>query len=320
MPQVNPVITNAQDLVTQSGARRSGFIEYALRKNIESIPYIDRAKALKAIIRARCAEPREIVSLLDIRESLLEAAGISVKAKAHLTDEDKTSFLNDFIEKVLVPSGDDFVEEVAFRYLLAAGDALGGKMRNIIGAIATEKLTRCIVSQLQVKNIPFEFSSSKYSSFADGESYSIENVPSIKAIRWSFASGAERHLIYNTTVPQVRKNIDIVLLSRFANLTAQQDIKAFLEDNSNYTCIGELKGGIDPAGADEHWKTANTALGRVRTAFLGSPLHLVFVGAAIETAMASEIYAQYSDGRLSNCANLTSDDQLCAFCDWFTSV
>ncbi len=24
--------------------------------------------------------------------------------------------------------------------------------------------------------------------------------------------------------------------------------------------LGELKGGIDPAGADEHWKTANTVL------------------------------------------------------------
>ena len=31
--------------------------------------------------------------------------------------------------------------------------------------------------------------------------------------------------------------------------------------------FGELKGGIDPAGADEHWKTGNSALVRIRKAF-----------------------------------------------------
>jgi hypothetical protein len=31
--------------------------------------------------------------------------------------------------------------------------------------------------------------------------------------------------------------------------------------------LGELKGGIDPAGADEHWKTARTALQRIDDAF-----------------------------------------------------
>ncbi|HAJ78349.1 MAG TPA: hypothetical protein DCO75_01135, partial [Fibrobacteres bacterium] len=29
----------------------------------------------------------------------------------------------------------------------------------------------------------------------------------------------------------------------------------------------ELKGGIDPAGADEHWKTAKTAIDRIVSAF-----------------------------------------------------
>jgi len=31
--------------------------------------------------------------------------------------------------------------------------------------------------------------------------------------------------------------------------------------------MGELKGGIDPAGADEHWKTANKALDKMRKPF-----------------------------------------------------
>ncbi|MBS0015962.1 MAG: type II site-specific deoxyribonuclease [Arthrospira sp. SH-MAG29] len=30
--------------------------------------------------------------------------------------------------------------------------------------------------------------------------------------------------------------------------------------------LSELKGGIDPAGADEHWKTAQASLNRIRQA------------------------------------------------------
>lgn len=55
--------------------------------------------------------------------------------------------------------------------------------------------------------------------------------------------------------------------------------------------LGELKGGIDPAGADEHWKTANTALDRIRNSFanVGYSVKTSFVGAAIANAMAVEI-------------------------------
>jgi hypothetical protein len=82
--------------------------------------------------------------------------------------------------------------------------------------------------------------------------------------------------------------------------------------------IGELKGGIDPAGADEHWKTANTALSRVRNVF--NKLPLMFIGAAIESAMSIEIFTQYQSGDLANCANLTSDEQLASLCEWLVGI
>ncbi|MFM6407785.1 MAG: AvaI/BsoBI family type II restriction endonuclease, partial [Microcystis sp.] len=61
-----------------------------------------------------------------------------------------------------------------------------------------------------------------------------------------------------------------------------------------YIALGELKGGIDPAGADEHWKTARTALQRIDDAFRKISKHpyTFFIGAAIETKMAREIYRQ----------------------------
>lgn len=41
-------------------------------------------------------------------------------------------------------------------------------------------------------------------------------------------------------------------------------IKGLIEE---FLALGELKGGIDPAGADEHWKTARTAIMRISDAF-----------------------------------------------------
>ena len=43
--------------------------------------------------------------------------------------------------------------------------------------------------------------------------------------------------------------------------------KSILNNTAAFVALGELKGGLDPAGADEHWKTANSALGRIRKGF-----------------------------------------------------
>ena len=86
--------------------------------------------------------------------------------------------------------------------------------------------------------------------------------------------------------------------------------------------LGELKGGIDPAGADEHWKTANTALERIRTSYAAKSLEIQtsFVGAAIERAMAGEIYKQLRSGTMTNSANLTDINQLVEYCNWLLDL
>jgi hypothetical protein len=309
----NLYVTSAASLITTSEARRSGFLDYALRRNKEAIPFIDKAKALKVILEAHTNNPHDILKIAKIRESLLETSGISVKAKAHLSDSDKNGLLTDFIDKVLIPCGRDYIDEIIYRYLLTSGDALGGKMRNIVGSIASEKFNRFIISQLQICCISFSFSTN-VGGFVNGDEYTLEIAEAIKAIRWQTNNGEQRLLIYNVNVPQVSKNIDIVLLNQSTEVTKGIKLKTVLNDSSNYLTIGELKGGIDPAGADEHWKTASAALGRVRSAF--DELPLIFIGAAIESAMAIEIFSQYENGDLANCANLTSDEQLASLCEW----
>jgi hypothetical protein len=307
-------VTSADSLITTPEARRSGFLEYALRRNKESVPFIDRAKALKATLQAHTNQPQDILNIVKIKGSLLEAAGISVKAKAHLSDIDKERLLTDFIDQILIPCGRDYIDEIIYRYLLTSGDALGGKMRNIVGSIANEKLNRFVISQLQICQINFSFATN-VSGFVREEEYTLDIAEAIKAVKWQTNDGAQRLLIYNVNVPQVSKNIDIVLLNKPTESTKGKPLKAILSESSNYLTIGELKGGIDPAGADEHWKTADTALRRVRSSF-NNQLPLIFIGAAIESSMAIEIFTQYQNGDLSNCANLTNDEQLASLCEW----
>jgi hypothetical protein len=46
----------------------------------------------------------------------------------------------------------------------------------------------------------------------------------------------------------------------------------------------------------------------------------MFIGAAIESAMSIEIFAQYQSGDLAKCANLTSDEQLASLCEWLVGI
>jgi len=86
--------------------------------------------------------------------------------------------------------------------------------------------------------------------------------------------------------------------------------------------LGELKGGIDPAGADEHWKTANSALVRIRSSFnkLECSPQTFFIGASIEKAMANELFYELQEGKLNNVANLTDDQQLTELCNWIINL
>ena len=89
-----------------------------------------------------------------------------------------------------------------------------------------------------------------------------------------------------------------------------------------FIALVEVKGGIDPAGADEHWKTARTAFNRIRQTFsnLERYPYTFFIGAAIEKNMSLEIWSQLESNVLSNAANLTDGDQLASITNWLCSI
>lgn len=303
------------DLVTPYGETRAGFVAIALEKNRQATPFVERARALK-VSASQAQTASELVRIGGIQPALLTAAGVSDKAATHMSLEIKEDAIQGFIDNFLEPAGTNFVEELVFRFLLTRGDSLGGKMRNLTGQLAERKLTRAIISTLSNAGISYYWLSKKNDQWVP----STENDPDVellsKGLSW-VNNGQTQTVLYNRKVPLVRKNVDICLL----NCNHRESHDAIRHPNL-YVLLGELKGGIDPAGADEHWKTANSALQRIRDSFsnYGHPVQTFFIGAAIENDMANEIWTQLENDTLNNAANLTSVNQVASLCRWLCNL
>lgn len=310
-------IAQASDLVTPYAETRAGFLRVALEKSRYASPYVAQASAVKALASA-AKTPHDLLEIKGLGRALLAAAGLSDKAKGHLTAEVQQAAIVNLIDNFLAPAGDQFVDELVFRYLLTRGDSLGGKMRNVAGQLAERQMIRALTSSLVIQAIPFWWHDLASGQWLEGEDDNPTIEMQARGISWESARG-KRTLVLNLQVPLVGKNVDLCLLAGAPSALARGRNPASLHfQAAAYVALGEIKGGIDPAGADEHWKTANSALTRIRRAFdqEGYAPALFFVGAAIESAMAVEIFRQLERGMLENAANLTSQIQLYSLVNW----
>ncbi len=315
---MNPLIKSADDLVTSREETRAGFIAIALEKNYIAVPYIEEAKALKGLA-AQVEKPKDLLNIKDLRVGLLTAAGLSDKSLNYLTEDDKIVAIKEIIEKFLEPAGESFIDELVYRYLLTKGDALGGKARNLAGTLGERKFIRSLMSVFNIAGIKYKWKDNETNTWHEKPTDDTDIEKRIKAIYWK--RNTDRLLMLNTNVPLIKKNVDISILQ-----AKPDDLKAgkqsVIYQPEKYIALGELKGGIDPAGADEHWKTANSALNRIRASFEQKNLkpQTFFIGAAIETAMAVEIFKQLQTGIMNNAANLTNNQQLTKICEWILNI
>lgn len=317
---MNRYINSLQDLITTHEETRTGFLAIALEKNMVGDPYVKQALAFKAMV-SHTKGPDDLLGIPTIRPFLLTAAGLSEKSLTHLNDDDCIFIIKELIDKFLKPAGSAYIDETIYRFLLTKGDAVGGTMRNRIGAMGQEKFIRCILSCMSVRGLTYEWVDGNNSTFEwlGKRKNDIGVEKTLKALHWSI-SRKSRVLGFNMTNSIVKKNIDICLYK--GNINDYEEGKIAKNHPEKAIMLGELKGGFDPAGADEHWKTANTALERIRTSYAakGLKIQTSFVGAAIEKAMASEIYSQLKSGILTNAANLTNTNQLVEYCNWLLDL
>lgn len=314
-------LKNFADLITGYEARRAGFIALALEKNRRATPFVEQARALK-VVASTAKNPSELLKMKEIQPALLTAAGISDKAAAHLREEDKLDAIQGLIQNFLEPAGKDFVEELIYRFLLTRGDTLGGSMRNAGGAMAQRKLSRALISSLRISGKTYEWLHSIDNKWLESAEDDTDIELYLRGLSWR-QDNQFRTLIFNLTVPLVKNNIDLCLLDCLPRqIDTKIQAKEVFQNPSVYRAFGELKGGIDPAGADEHWKTARTALIRIETSFvkINFKPELFFVGAAIERKMAREIWEMLETKRLANAANLTDEFQLNSLAHWLCNI
>ena len=197
-------------------------------------------------------------------------------------------------------------------------------MRNVGGALAQRKLTRAILSTLTIAGQRYHWQHSRTKKWIGMTNDDAEIELSLRGLSWESDLG-RRTLIYNLNIPLVKSNVDICLFDLAPEaLPANKSHNIKPVQLEPYTiALGELKGGIDPAGADEHWKTAQAALNRIRQSFADAG-HLLpltfFVGAAIERRMATEIWKQLESQTLSNAANLNEENQVASISRWLCSL
>lgn len=312
-------IKSADDLVTSRERTRAGFISMALEKNYLAVPYIDEAKALKSLA-SKVKKPIELLKVQDLRVGLLTASGLSEKSLNYLTEDDRTIAIKGLIKEFLDPAGKNFVDELVYRYLLTKGDALGGKARNLAGTLGERKFLRFLLSVFNLAGISYEWKDSETDTWLPKPKDDDGIEKRIKGLYWT-KNGKHRLLVMNIGVPTVKKNVDLSILNgKISDLKKGKE--SIIHKANKFIALGELKGGIDPAGADEHWKTAKTSLIRIRNSFDGINFKpkTFFIGAAIEKSMANEMFNELQSGVLSNAANLTNDDQLTTLCDWVVNL
>jgi len=309
-------LSSSKDLETTYEAIRAGFVELALEKNRQATPFVAEARALKALA-GKAASPLNLTAIQEIRRGLLAAAGLSDKAAGHMQQADKDEAIQGLIRNFLEPAGSNFVEELVFRFLLNRGDTLGGSMRNVGGFIAQKKLSRAVLAVLKIAGRGCQWLQAPSNVWTVVPEQDADIELNLRGLSWESANGP-RTLLYNLTIPFLGNNVDLCLFNSGLVAARSEQIK----NPAAYLALGELKGGIDPAGADEHWKTARSALNRIAEAFpkRRNKPKTFFIGAAIESRMAEEIWTLLQRSTLSNAANLTNDNQIAAIASWLCTL
>jgi hypothetical protein len=292
-----PHITDFNDLVTSKEATTSGFIAQAKEKIDLATPHIEAAIKLQNKLTA-VVNTNEYIEDNTLRKMLLSVVGLSDKAIKYLQPEQETTIINETLKNLQKKAGKNWNKELVLRYLLTKGDSLGGSSRNLTGANAKIAFANSVQKALTEKGIPFS-------------SENIKKTLRIRKISWK-----NRLMVFDKNSKIVGKNIDVIVLDS----SSHDDENTLLDDKSTFIACGEVKGGIDPAGADEHWKTANSALERVRYSFGMQRPALFFVAAAIVSSMAKEVVSQLRDNRLTFTANLTKPEQLSDLANWLVSL
>jgi len=159
------------------------------------------------------------------------AIGASEKAKNHLPTEQLAirRYIANAMEIANVSSIDEAIRLLVVGFSLISGDSMGGASRNIVGNLGED-----IIQEVLEDNF-------------DGEILE-ENASGRPKVTQIMINGEIYFVHWNRKIAAARKNYDFIITSS----------RNF--DERTILGVMEIKSGCDPAGADEHWSTANSKL------------------------------------------------------------
>ena len=304
-----------------------GFLQQAMRQFELASPFVDRIMKAKSKLEHIGPGLTNLLNAAEqdqeIMEILMGASGFTEKAKSAIGLEKTKRLLRQHLserEQDLLKQ--DVIETILYRYTLNCGDQLGGVKRNDTGRQAEIKFGEYLLIRIQTKYkcVGVSYLPRSRHNFLNllGTDTKVLLESGLSALQWP-----GRVLAFNTTCPFVGSkgnNIDMILIGTPRAIFSRIEMKALLREEGNYILCGELKGGIDPAGADEHWKTARAALDRIASSFSTHVPELIFIGAAIEVAMAREIIERLKEGKLTGVANLCKPKQIETLVNWLVDL
>jgi len=214
------------------------------------------------------------------------------------------------------------------------GDSLGGTSRNEVGRVAMMRVLNPLVHHLHAQGR------------LSGILYSLKGciVPEGDSVGSDAVKRKRVHIVPETDIDQLLEQFEAYRVvyhelqtSNGSRLLLNRQLK--WQDDAGEThsigpdlhshvgdvdmlWAGELKGGADPAGSDEHWKTATQALDRILQAAeaTGRPQPMLsFIATILVDRVATDAQSWIEQGKLTSVYNLTQMYEREEEMEWFLS-
>lgn len=202
------------------------------------------------------------------------------------------------------------------------GDALGGVSRNEVGRFAAAQIMHLLITHWHKLGYldSIQYTLKRNFNVDDEDGDKVDSSPQVLEISRDtnidqFLSEAEANRVKYQEI--VLNNGHRLLLDRqiiWEEATSDKTKYKIGADMVSRSVLidmewsGEVKGGADPAGSDEHWKTATQALSRILDAAEKTNRNkpkLSFLATILVERVAIEAQRWIDDGKLTSVYNLT---------------
>lgn len=203
----------------------------------------------------------------------------------------------------------DWRRAIVGRFRVACELELDEQMVGASERLVIHAISQRVISRLRIEGKCYRWFNTLTHCWQSTPKYDWDVELSAGGLSW-MNDGQPRTLIYDHHVEGVGHNIDLCLIGCSPENLSDRTTACLAAGVMNRTTAS--------TGFDEHCETAGSALRRIKSAFAKHKAQpkIFFVGAAVATKMAAEIWTMFKKGDLDNAANLTDDNQLAAITRW----